>query len=151
MIELRACRADERAALFELLRAELGPYEQIAITDLGLTWEALEERLRKVGEVRTVVAGSETAGFAWIELVPPTLLVQSLVLVPDLRGRGIGTEVIRQLEAEFGELAETMDIGTLEVNEAGIGFLRRCGFVPAEREAPPGFVNFCKGIGPPAV
>ncbi|MDJ0664921.1 MAG: GNAT family N-acetyltransferase [Acidimicrobiia bacterium] len=146
MITLRPSTASERDLFFEALRSELRADEQVAVVGRGLTWESLRELFLTVGEVRAILVDAAPAGFIWIEVHPPNLYVQSLILNPATRGRGVGFEVLRMLEREFCEVTDTVLIGTLATNERAISFYEQAGFVLAEEQSDPGFVNFCRTI-----
>ena len=148
MIKLRTSSEAEQDGFFEMMRCQLLDQEQAALTGLGLTWESLARKFKSDGEVRAVLSDGEVAGFVWIELRPPTLYVQSMILSPAFRGQGIGTPVFRVLEQEFHEVADEIVIGTLKGNEGAIDFYRHAGFVPVEEESPSGFENFRKKISP---
>lgn len=146
MIELRVASVEERGEFYDMLRNELLGHEQVALANLGLTRESHAEMFRTVGEVRAVLADGETAGFVWIELHPPTLYVQSLILSADFRGRGIGRRVFHTLEREYCDTANTMVVGTLTENRQATDFYRQIGFVPSVEQSTPGFTNFRKTI-----
>jgi ribosomal protein S18 acetylase RimI-like enzyme len=146
MIELPVASEEERDEFYDMLCSELRNYEQVALTNLGLTWESHAELFRTVGEVRAVLADGKTAGFVWIELHPPTLYVQSLILSAGFRGRGIGRQVFHALEREYCDAANTMVVGTLTKNRHVTDFYRRIGFVPSVEQSTPGFTNFGKAM-----
>lgn len=143
---MQASTKDERDGFFARMRLELKDHEQTALVGLGLTWESLRAIFETAGEVRAALDNDEMAGFVWIELQSPMLYIQSLILFPEFRGRGIGTEVFNTLETEFRDRVDAMTIGTLESNSGAIRFYERSGFTPSEQGAPPGYANFCKMI-----
>ena len=147
MITLRPSTTAERDLFFEALRNELRNDELSAVTNRGLTRDSLRELFLTVGEVRAIHVDEATAGFVWIEVHPPRLYIQSLIVNPGTRGRGVGLEALRLLEREFCEVTDTVLIGTLSTNERAINFYEQAGFVLAEDVTAPGFVNFRKSIG----
>ncbi len=148
MIELRATTEDERDEFHKVLRSELIDQEQIAVVNLGLTWESHAELFRTAGEVHAVLADGDRAGFVWFDLRPPTLYVQSMILFAGARGQGIGRQVFRALESEYCDVANAMIVGALAESRQAIDFFLRIGFAPSDEETPPGFTNFRKSIVP---
>ncbi|MCA1844565.1 MAG: GNAT family N-acetyltransferase [Actinobacteria bacterium] len=83
--------------------------------------DVLAERLRRllVGELTVaILAGTPAVGFALVTLRPnvwydgPVALLDELYVVPDQRGRGVGSAIIEQLLA----LAEDRGIELIEIN-----------------------------------
>ncbi|MHA2307276.1 MAG: GNAT family N-acetyltransferase, partial [Candidatus Hodarchaeales archaeon] len=130
MTNLRTSTEEERDKFFEMMRAELTELEHTGM-DLQFSWESLEQKFKMDGEIRAIITDTnDVTGFIWIEHHPPTLYIQSMILLPMFRGHGIGNDVFQKLEEEFRQTTNEMIIGTLEGNEAAIRFYKRVGFVP---------------------
>lgn len=99
-VQLEEQRVDRFVELF----AESLPADADGIyAELGLTREEALRLPLQIGELRQVVEDGEIAGYAWIELRERTLHVHALLLEPELRGAGLATRVLDDLEAEFGD------------------------------------------------
>jgi ribosomal protein S18 acetylase RimI-like enzyme len=120
---------DERYARFSALFAEFMPPDADAIYgELGLTPEDAARLPREVGELRQVELEGPVAGYAWIELRERTLHVHALLLEPEYRGVGLGARVLAELEDEFGDGADDVELGVLPGNEEALALYEKAGF-----------------------
>jgi GNAT superfamily N-acetyltransferase len=108
-----AADADEVAQLLDVFNSEFDTASPGAVV--------LAERLRRLlgGEFTfAILAGRPAAGFALVTLRPnvwydgPVALLDELYVVPELRGRGIGSAIIEQLLV----LAEDRGVELIEIN-----------------------------------
>ncbi|ROO84029.1 acetyltransferase (GNAT) family protein [Actinocorallia herbida] len=76
---------------------------------------------RLVGAVRTAVEGA-------------TCLVGRLVVAPDRQGQGIGTALLRAVEAEMRGLATSLVLFTGHLSEQNLRLYRRHGYTEFRRE-----------------
>lgn len=100
---IRPCRRRDFPAILRLIRRELVPLSLKPVGREALTDRALAARIRTG---RTLVAagrGGEVKGFVHILVTgrpdAPVLLVDMLAVVPDSRGRGIGSALLAEAEA----------------------------------------------------
>jgi ribosomal protein S18 acetylase RimI-like enzyme len=111
--------------------AELMPPDAERLyAELGLTLERVAELPREVGELRTVEEDGATAGYVWLELRERTLHVHALLLEPGFRGRGIGGRVLSELEDEFRERIDDVELGVEPGNTPALHLYERAGFEP---------------------
>jgi len=116
---------------FAELWAETMPTDAERIyAELGLTADEVARLPYEVGELREVEEDGEVAGYVWIELRGRMLHVHALLLEPRFRGRGIGGRVLRELEAEFGNRADEVELGVEQGNEPAQRLYERSGFEP---------------------
>jgi ribosomal protein S18 acetylase RimI-like enzyme len=137
---------EQLPTFLDMFRTQLGGSESVALGYLGLSWDKLAELFKTVGEIRSVVEGDDLAGFLWIELRERELHVHAIVLSPDFRGQGLGGRAFRELQREFGEAADLIELGVQEENESAIGFYRHLGFSTVEKDTAPGFLIMRKPI-----
>jgi len=116
---------------FAELWAETMPTDAERIyAELGLTADEMARLPYEVGELREVEEDGDVAGYAWIELRGRTLHVHALLLEPEFRGRGIGGRVLRELEDEFSNRVDEVELGVEPGNVPAQRLYERSGFVP---------------------
>jgi ribosomal-protein-alanine N-acetyltransferase len=94
------------------------------------TWELQNRAVCHIYVVRT--AAHLVAAFCAFWLVVDEIHINNLAVLPALRGRGVGTELLRHVLAEARRLGARR--ATLEVRASNVGAQRlyeRLGFVPA--------------------
>jgi len=138
-ILLRTPTATEVPTFLEAFRTQLGDSQEEALAHLGLTWDELAALFTSVGELRAIDADGEVAGFVWIELRDRELHIHAVILHPVFRGRGIGREVFSELQREYSDTINTIELGVQESNQRAIGFYEHIGFSSMERATAPGF------------
>jgi ribosomal protein S18 acetylase RimI-like enzyme len=115
---------------FAELWAETMPADAERIyTELELTADDVARLPHEVGELREVEEDGATAGYVWLELRERTLHVHALLLEPEFRGRGIGGRVLYELEEEFRDRADDVELGVEPGNAPALRLYERAGFV----------------------
>lgn len=145
-IRLERPSPNERIAFLDAFRAQLGGSEAAGLAHLGLSWDELAAAFAEVGEVRRVCCGGKTVGFVWSELRGRTFHLHAIVLRPEVRGCGIGSAVLRELEHEVSGRAELFELGVQVENTGALRFYERHGFRPVDIHTAPGFRILRKSI-----
>jgi ribosomal protein S18 acetylase RimI-like enzyme len=96
--------------------------------ELGLTADEVARLPHEVGELREVEEDGATAGYVWLELRERTLHMHALLLEPEFRGRGIGGRVLCELEEEFCDRADEIELGVEPGNVPAMRLYERGGF-----------------------
>ncbi|MQY02237.1 GNAT family N-acetyltransferase [Actinomadura macrotermitis] len=95
-------------------------------------------QVRRVIESDAVVlkamAGDRLAGAVRATFGGATCLVGRLVVAPDLHGRGIGSRLMRELEAAVAGRAEACVLFTGHLSEGNLRLYRRLGYAETRRE-----------------
>ncbi len=130
----------------ELLWADASAALEPALRAMGATWEQFGEMVRTVGEVRVLRRDGTLVGYAWIEQRSRELHVHGLALVPEMRGRGIGTRMFSDLEAEFGDRVDVVELGVHESNADARRLYERLGFRTARTLPDVGFIVLRKPL-----
>jgi ribosomal protein S18 acetylase RimI-like enzyme len=73
-------------------------------------------------------ADGADAGWAVVTTMPHEIRLMEIMVLAELRGRGIGTEVIRQVLATAAAVAKPVRLSVNVTNHAAIGLYRRLGF-----------------------
>ncbi|WP_248964920.1 GNAT family N-acetyltransferase [Sphaerisporangium perillae] len=95
------------------------------------------EQIRAVIESATVlktVAGGRIVGSVRGRRADRTCLVGRLVVAPDQRGRGLGTALMKALEAELGPEVDAFGLFTGHLSEGNLRLYRRLGYRETGRE-----------------
>ena len=120
---------DRRYERFVELFAEFMPPDSEAVyRELGLSPEEAAALPRSVGELRQVEEDGAVAGYAWLELRDRTLHVHALLLEPEFRGRGLGGVVLAELEREFEDRVDEVELGVLPGNARALALYEKAGF-----------------------
>jgi ribosomal protein S18 acetylase RimI-like enzyme len=132
---LRPLRADEREWAYALHRAALGEYVEA-------TWgwdEPLQRRLFGAALERTprdvVEVAGEPVGVLAVEERPDELYLAMLELLPEWRGRGLGTSILGALRERAIASGRALCLHVLPVNVRAVALYERCGLrvVASER------------------
>ncbi|HXH97697.1 MAG TPA: GNAT family N-acetyltransferase [Gaiellaceae bacterium] len=127
-MELRRLDEERFPRFSELFAAFMPPDADSVYAELGLTPEEAARLPREVGELRQVELDGPVAGYVWIELRERTLHVHALLLEPEYRGVGLGARVLAELEDEFGERADEVELGVLPDNAQALALYEKAGF-----------------------
>jgi ribosomal protein S18 acetylase RimI-like enzyme len=146
-MEIRPATEKERAELLAFMRDDLADDADVIMQFLGITWPEFEQLYRSRGEVRTITANGESAGYCWIEHRGRELHLHAIFVLPSHRGRGIGSATFQALEKEYGAKADMFELGVRESNKGAIALYRRVGFAVSSKLAEVGFLVMRKQIG----
>jgi N-acetylglutamate synthase-like GNAT family acetyltransferase len=119
-----------------LERFPLHPGERLALkaalTKVGLPTEDLEDQGRLFW--RFEMADQIPVGFGGLEVHGDRAMLRSLVTLPPVRGRGIGTAMVAALETEAA-FHHCRSVWLITTGQAG--FFARLGYVPCDRAEVP--------------
>ena len=148
MLTYVAAEPEQYGQFLKMLREEMKDYLERTIEIMRITWEEFEKLFFTRGEVLGIYEDSRLAGFYWIEKRESVLHVHALVLKEGFRGRGIGTNVLRMLEAQYGGSVDAFELGVHESNLRARALYEREGFRTVEVLARLGFTIMQKRIKP---
>jgi ribosomal protein S18 acetylase RimI-like enzyme len=95
---------------------------------IGLTWSQLEGLYESRGEVRTLKRGRVVEGYYWIEQRGRELHLHAIFVLPEQRGRGVGSAALRSLEDEFRGKVDVIELGVEQDNVGARSLYERHGF-----------------------
>jgi ribosomal protein S18 acetylase RimI-like enzyme len=136
-IQIRQATTGDAAAIARLLHDF-----NLEFTEPSPGVEALSEKVRSLleaGEITVLLAGDGPDGLALLRFRPALwsqgleAYLQELYVVPDLRGQGIGRELMeRTLELAGEKGADGIDLNTGETDTAARGLYESMGFTNRE-------------------
>jgi histidine ammonia-lyase len=130
-IEILPTQADDVGELLTLQRAayvtEGQIHDNVRIPPLTQSLDELSSELQESISLKAVL-GSRIVGAARARRIGTTLHIGRLAVAPDMQGRGIGTRMIRTLEAEHAEGIDTVTLFTGHLSAANIRLYERLGY-----------------------
>jgi ribosomal protein S18 acetylase RimI-like enzyme len=126
-VERRPANEGDREFLETLDRQVLGTY---AMRQFG--WDDQELRTRIRQDIRPelrelILVDGRPVGSLWIEDLGTALVIDHIALAPEAQGRGIGTSIIRRVQAQATSTGVGVRLSVLRVNPAR-AFYERLGF-----------------------
>jgi len=110
-VAFRTATPAQGAELLALMRTEMAERLARTLALLGLTWPQFEGLVAARGEVRAAEVAGTVAGYAWIEQRGRDLHLHAIIVLASRRGRGVGSAVLRALEAEFAGRVDAIELG----------------------------------------
>jgi len=150
MLTYVPAKPEQYEEFLQLLREEMKAYLERTIEIMKISWEEFEKLFFTRGRVLGIYEDGHLAGFYWVEERDNVLHIHALVLREGFRGRGIGTEVLRRLEAQHGASVSAFELGVHESNLRARALYEREGYRTVETLAHLGFTIMQKAIRPPA-
>jgi len=149
MLTYVAAQPEQYGEFLQLLREEMKTYLERTIEIMQISWEEFEKLFFTRGKVLGIYEDGRLAGFYWIEERDNVLHIHALVLRDRFRGRGIGTEVLRMLEAQYGASVGAFELGVHESNLRARALYEREGYQRVETLVHLGFTIMQKAMKPP--
>jgi ribosomal protein S18 acetylase RimI-like enzyme len=128
MITYKPATHDQREEFLELLRMEMVEYLDQAIQHLGMTWEQFVGVSQSRGVIHSVYKDAKLAGYYWIEMRGEILHLHGIVILPEFRGRGIGTQILHKLVREYVSRVTAIELGVKDENTRARQFYEQEGF-----------------------
>lgn len=123
----------------ELLEYEAGEVLEAARQTLGISAQEFEAFVQSVGCVAVIRERGQAAGFVWMEKRDRVLHVHGIVVNQPFRRRGIATEVLSLLEAEYGDVVDTIELGVHQANHQARALYAKLGYRTVHRVEEIGF------------
>jgi len=146
-IRLEAASPSERVELLHLIQGELADRMATIRQVMGITWPQFEKLYESRGEVRTMSRDGSVVGYCWIEHRGTELHLHAIFVLPEQRGRGIGSAALNALEAEFHNRVEVIELGVANDNTAARRLYERHGFEVQQVLPELGFTVMRKHLG----
>lgn len=130
MIEILSAKQDDCDQIIQLQRlayeSEARLYNDWTLPPLLQTEDSLRQEL-ETSHILKAIEGSEIVGSVRAKLVEDTCHIGRLIVHPDFQGKGIGTELLQQIEKRFSQAAQ-FELFTGSKSEGNIRFYVRNGY-----------------------
>jgi ribosomal protein S18 acetylase RimI-like enzyme len=126
-------------AFFAIVRCAAADYLEDTLEQMQTTWDEFAGLFRSVGEVVSVYQDDDLAGFYWIEERDKTLHLHGLFILDAYQGKGLGTQVIRRLQEQYGGRVQAIELGVHRSNEKARALYERLGFRVVQQRDDVGF------------
>lgn len=132
MITYKPAREEQYGEFLELMRRTTDTDYESVLEVLGMSWREFAHSFRTLGQVYGIYEDNDLAGFYWIESRGDVLHLHGLILDEGFQGRGIGTEVLRKLGAEYRDQVRYIELGVDQANSRAKAFYERLGYQVVE-------------------
>jgi ribosomal protein S18 acetylase RimI-like enzyme len=147
MLTYRPAGPEQLDELFQLMAAESRETLDTTLQLLGTDWGAFAQQFRTVGQVWGIYSDDRGAGFYWVEVRDAVLHLHGLILRPEFQGRGIGRQVLADLEEQYQGHAEAIELGVHRSNQRALALYQGAGFQTVKTLEELGFLVLQKRIG----
>lgn len=148
MITYKPAQEEQYNEFLGLMRHQTDTDYEGVLEVLGMSWEEFTGRFRTLGQVYGIYEDDDLVGFYWIELRGEALHLHGLILDEGFQGRGIGTEVLRKLAAEYGDRARYIELGVDQTNTKAKALYERMGYRVVKILEDVGFYVMQKELAP---
>lgn len=124
----RLAASEQFHDFFQLMVAKSGDYLDSALSLMETDRARFAQLFRTVGQVYGIYQEDAWVGFYWVEVRDALLHLHGLILRPEFQGKGIGKQVLADLEAEYEDRVEAMELGVHRSNEHALALYERAGF-----------------------
>ena len=137
-LDIRVAEAADLEPILALQRLayaqEAALYGEPDVATLTRSLAELEDELERGTRVLKVVAEERIVGAARVRLLGSVCRVEGLAVHPERQRQGIGSTLLRAVEARFADRARRFEISTGERSAGSLRLCRRHGYEPVRRE-----------------
>jgi ribosomal protein S18 acetylase RimI-like enzyme len=128
MLSYRPAAAEQYDGFFQLMAAESKDYLDSTLQLMGADWDRFAQLFHTVGQVFGIYSEDGCAGFYWVEVRDAVLHLHGLILSPEFQGKGIGKQVLADLEAKYQGDVEAIELGVHRSNQRALTLYQQAGF-----------------------
>ena len=115
---LRPANPDDQAQIYHLKAQSVRPYvEKIWGWDEVYQQQDFARDFQAIERFQVIEVGGNFAGFLQASFLDPYYEIQELHLLPAYRGKGIGSQILRQLQEACTAQGQTIRIGCFRENQ----------------------------------
>jgi ribosomal protein S18 acetylase RimI-like enzyme len=128
MLTYRPAAPEQYDEFFQLMATESRDYLDTTLQLMDADWDMFAQQFRTVGQVCGIYSEDGWAGFYWIEVRDAVLHIHGLILRPEFQGTGIGRQVLADLEAQYQDRVEAIELGVHRSNQRALALYQKTGF-----------------------
>mgnify|MGYP005851884033 CR=1 FL=1 len=146
MLSFELATPEQREEFLRMMRVEMSDYLEQTLRLMNMTWERFVELYHSRGSVFAVFQDGALAGYYWIEVAEHILHLHGIILLPEFRGHGIGTFILRKLARERALQVKAIELGVKEENVRARRLYEREGFKVVKLMREMGFMVMQKPV-----
>jgi ribosomal protein S18 acetylase RimI-like enzyme len=127
MITYKPARDEQYDEFLKLMRRTTDTDYEGVLELMGISWKEFAGSFRTLGKVYGIYEDDDLAGFYWIELRGDVLHLHGLILDEGFQGRGLGTGVLKKIEAEYRDQVRCIESGVDQTNTRAKHLYERMG------------------------
>lgn len=133
MLAYLPAKIEQYETFLQLTQDQAADYLERTLELMEMTGEEFGDLFRTVGQVYGIYKDGQLAGYFWIEEREAILHLHGLILKENFQGQGIGTQVLRELEARYGDRMAAIELGVHESNHRAEQLYERSGYQTVKR------------------
>jgi len=130
---------DQIDEFLRLLHLEAGETLERAMQKMGMTWERFSSLAHSVGQVLCICREGIPVGYLWTEERGRVVHLHGLVVHPEHRCQGIGSQALAMLVERYAGEMDAIELGVHTSNLAARRLYERLGFIPVKHLPELGF------------
>jgi ribosomal protein S18 acetylase RimI-like enzyme len=138
-LEYKPAEQEQYEEFLQLTQDQASGYLECTLDLMKMTREEYSQLFRSRGQMYGIYMDSQAAGFFWIEEREKTLHLHGLILKKEFQGQGIGTQVLYDLEARYGDRMDCIELGVHESNVRAKKLYERLGYETVKNYSDSGF------------
>ncbi len=139
MLSYKRATPEQYDEFMQLMQAEAADYLESTLSLMQMTLAEMQHLFQTVGQVHGIYQDGVVAGFYWIEARGRTLHLHGLILKQAFQRQGIGTAVLKQLEADYLGRVETIELGVHQANAGARALYEKLGYLSVKHLEALGF------------
>jgi len=128
VLAYRLATLGQREEFLSILRLEMSDYFERASRLMEMTWDQFVELYRSRGQVFAVFKDDTLAGYYWVEVRREVMHLHGIVVLPQFRGLGLGTQMLRKLASDYPPEVNAIELGVEDRNVRAKSLYEREGF-----------------------
>jgi len=146
MLNLTPATPEQYDEFFQLMQDEAADYLEHTLNLMQMSSDQFKRLFQTVGKIYGIYQDGQLAGFYWIEERERTLHLHGLVLRQAFQRKGIGTEVLHRLEAEYRSRMDAIELGVHQSNEGAKSLYEKLGYRTVDYRSELGFIIMQKSL-----
>ncbi len=132
MLTYKLAKDEQYDWFFQLMHDQAPDYLEHTLELMEMTRDKYRRLFKTVGQVVGIYDDGHVAGFYWIEERENALHLHGLILKDTFQGRGIGSQVLRDIETRYSERMDYIELGVHQSNTGAIKLYKKFDYKTVE-------------------